>query len=698
MKPMALVACLAFGRVMAAEKDSPVTRIVGLIKELKAKIHADGKAEQLVYDKYACWCETMTKKKADDIHTAMSDIKDLGVKILAFKSKVQSLSNDIAGLSTKMSENQAAQDSATAIKQKNSADYNALKAFSEETLAALQGAITVLSGAGTKTGLLQAQPQISREAALVQLHRAATVIQSKPIDRLLTPKQLKLIRTFAKDPAEFYDQKAQKAASYNPASATIMGIIKDMYDTFSADLEMATETEAIQFKNFETLIGVKENEMANMASEKAKKEEQKAAAEKDQAETSEQYDDTTQQMKEDTAFFDEAKQSCNAKADEWSERVRARTEELAGVDKALEILTADDAKALFNKAIKPGFETSFLQVNQVTEDTPRMKAYNVLKAGAMASGSLRLMSMAAAMKSKGMFDGVVKALDSMIVNIEKESKDDEEEKDWCKEEVHKNEQEAARYEYKKEKSEAKLGRLNAKLDELKATLLSTITEIKETEDNLQQLQDQRAADHAAYEVAKSDDESALKVMSSAIDALSSFYKNNKASLLQKEPVFDRGEMAPDATFSSAGKSSGEAGGILSIMGMLKEDLEDEITNGVKNEKENMMYHLQTVKQIKALLKDLYAKKTNLQMAIVDTQKAIDDEEDVHEDLSESLAAEYEYLYKIKPKCDFVVTGFNEREAKRQKEVSSLIESKELLNGMPKQPEGGLPGQESYEPR
>merc|ERR1719160_1264205 len=152
----------------------------------------------------------------------------------------------------------------------------------------------------------------------------------------------------------------------------------------------------------------------------------------------------------------------------------------------------------------------------------------------------------------------------MIENIHKESDDDREEKDWCKDEVHKNEQEAARYEYKKEKSEAKLGRLNAKLEELEATLQRTITEIKETNDDLKQMEDQRIADHGAYEVAKSDDEDALKVLNSAIDALSAYYKNNPAAMLQlekqsKEPVFERGDAAPDATFTSAGKSHGEAG-------------------------------------------------------------------------------------------------------------------------------------------
>merc|ERR1719421_1118840 len=225
--------------------------------------------------------------------------------------------------------------------------------MTEETLTALQGAITVLTGAGTKTGLLQSQPHISREAALLQLHRVAAVIQGKPIDRLLTPKQLRLIRTFAKDPAEFYDQKAQKAASYNPASSTIMGILKDMYDTFSSNLEDSTESEAVAYKNYESLMGVKTNEMATLAAQKKKKEEEKATAEQNAAETAQEYDDTIKQMKADTEFFDDSKASCQAKADEWSERVRARTEELSGINKALEILTSDDAKALFNKSIKP---------------------------------------------------------------------------------------------------------------------------------------------------------------------------------------------------------------------------------------------------------------------------------------------------------------------------------------------------------
>jgi len=714
MKTLAFISFLALSQAMVTTTESPVTKIVGLITELKSKIIADGKAEQMVYDKYACWCETTTANKAKDIHTAMSDIKSLGNKILELKSQITSLSNDISHISKEMRENQAAQDEATAIRSKENGEYAEQKAMMEQTLSSLQGAIDVLSGAGTKTGLLQAKP--SNEAVLLQLRRVADVLNglAQPIDRLLTPKQLKLIKTFAHgDPAaaaEFYDQKAQKAASYNPASNTIMGILKDMYDTFSSNLEHSTESEAVAYKNYESLMGVKTNEMATLAAQKAKKEDLKAGAEQDTADTVQQYDDTTKQMKADTLFFDDSKASCQAKADEWSERVRARTEELSGITKALSILTSDDAKALFNKSIKPGMETSFLQVASYSD--PQATAYNVLKARASASGSLRLMSMSvsmgAALKSRGLFDGVVEGMNKMIDQIAAEGKSDHEEKEWCKDETHKNEQEAARYEYKIEKHNGKLMRLRTKLEELESTLQKTIDEIKQTTADLAEMTSTREADHSAFEVAKSDDEGAVLLLGKAIESMSAFYKNNEAAvlLLEKQPVFDRGDQAPDATFSKASKSSGEAGGILSIMTMLKEDLEDEISNGVKVEKENQFYFERTRKQLNALLKELGEKKVNLKGSIVDTNKAIDDEEDVKQDVQDLLDEDNDYLKSIKPNCDTVVLGFDEREKKRVDDTSALIESRELLAGMPTKPpsmqgDGGKLYsallEESYEP-
>merc|ERR1719199_2260830 len=127
-----LAVCLV-GLSEANGTGGPVTKVVELIEELKAKIEADGKMEQKIYDKYACWCETTTARKASDIHQGMADIKSLGSKILSLKGKVATLSSEISELSKSMSDNRQAQDEATGIRQKENGEYMGEKAEMEQT-------------------------------------------------------------------------------------------------------------------------------------------------------------------------------------------------------------------------------------------------------------------------------------------------------------------------------------------------------------------------------------------------------------------------------------------------------------------------------------------------------------------------------------------------------------------------------------
>merc|ERR1719199_2488499 len=100
-----LAVCLV-GLSEAVGTGGPVTKVVELIEELKAKIEADGKMEQKMYDKYACWCETTTARKATDIHQGMADIKSLGSKVLENKGLVATRAAEIASLSRDLAENQ----------------------------------------------------------------------------------------------------------------------------------------------------------------------------------------------------------------------------------------------------------------------------------------------------------------------------------------------------------------------------------------------------------------------------------------------------------------------------------------------------------------------------------------------------------------------------------------------------------------
>merc|ERR1719335_1662026 len=109
-----------------------VSRVVTLIEELKAKIEEDGKVEQKLYDKYACWCETTSARKATDIHQAMDDIKSLSAGVLENKGLVATRASEIAQLSREIAENEKADAEATAIRQKESSSYADSKAEMEQ--------------------------------------------------------------------------------------------------------------------------------------------------------------------------------------------------------------------------------------------------------------------------------------------------------------------------------------------------------------------------------------------------------------------------------------------------------------------------------------------------------------------------------------------------------------------------------------
>merc|ERR1719335_1964679 len=177
---------------------------------------------------------------------------------------------------------------------------------------------------------------------------------------------------------------ASAKAGYAPQSATIQGMLGDMYLTFSGNLESSTLDEANQNADYEKMYATLEKENNKFKATRQKKETEKAEAEAMLADTTKAYDDTEKQMKADTEFFDQTKEACESKHAEWTLRKKLRDAELDGIDKALEILTSDEARELFAKSIKPGVET-FLQIAstpsllQDSAMAPAARAYNALK-------------------------------------------------------------------------------------------------------------------------------------------------------------------------------------------------------------------------------------------------------------------------------------------------------------------------------
>merc|ERR1719201_1103693 len=324
---------------------------------------------------------------------------------------------------------------------------------------------------------------------------------------------------------------------------------------------------------------------------------QKAEKSQQLAENEQLLEATRAQLKEDEEFFETARQACKDKSDAWDERSRLRTEELSGINKALEILTSDDARATFQSAHdtravdtfgSDGVDVTFVQLSAEEEASPQGKAYCALKKVLRGNKTLMLARLAATVRSAttGHFDEVIGAIDTMLTTLKDEEAEDIKQRDWCIEERHTERSNKDDLEYDIAQLEAKIERAEVKKKGLEADVEKTEKAKEDLEDDMAQALEDRTAENQNFHDAKEDDLKAIDLLGDAIAAMSSYADNNLALLQKgkKQPVFEVSEdQAPDATFSDSDKHKGASDGIVALLTQIKENLENEVGLATKSE-------------------------------------------------------------------------------------------------------------------
>merc|ERR1719333_1999409 len=112
-----------------------------MLKQLEKEAEED----EEIYDQLACWCETNDKEKTKSIGDAESKIEQLTTSIEDLTASSARLGTEIKNLEKEVAENQEALDKATAIREKELAEFNAEEKDLLGSISALKAAITVLS-------------------------------------------------------------------------------------------------------------------------------------------------------------------------------------------------------------------------------------------------------------------------------------------------------------------------------------------------------------------------------------------------------------------------------------------------------------------------------------------------------------------------------------------------------------------------
>jgi hypothetical protein len=672
---------LAAGLRLAGRTASPVEKVVELINELKAKIETDGANEQKIYDKFACWCETTTKRKANNIDDGKALIGTATTAILELKGAVAVLEHEVSVHEADIEKNNNAMKKLSSIREKENSDFQQDKSYMETTLSSLHQAIEVLGGAGTK--------KMSTMEVLKVAAKVRSAVVDSPQLNAMSVERTRLLKAFLESPADYYDKKAQAKASYSPQSATVQGILKDMYDTFSADLEKSNAEESTAQKNFEDIFDEKNGQNKLLQAMVTTKEATKAEKMQSLTDNESLLAATQEQLKTDEEFFATATDSCKEKSDSWDERCRLRTEELDGIQKALAILTSDDARETFaNSTSSRPVDTfgsdglAFVQMS-----SPAEKAYRALKKVVGHSTNLRLARLAVSIRTAttGHFDEVIASVDTMLQNLKDEAAKDVEQRDWCIAEQHKENMNRDGLEYQISQLAAKIKRAETKKAGLETDKQKTLDDKASLQQDMAEALEDRTRENAAFENSKADDLKAIALLGDAIAALSEYGMNNafvqRRVSFKQEPVFEVSEdQAPDATFSVSGEHSGASNGIVQMITHIKENLENEVQLGSASEaKASAEYNsLETNANAQIEAYDKQVTGLDAQIALVD--ETITTTKTNKEDTEGEHTATVEYLARINPNCEWIIGAFTKRADARKAESDGLMQAKATLAG------------------
>jgi len=668
---------------------SPISRVVGLITELKAKVESDGKKEQQSYDKYACWCENTLARKAAAISAAKDLIEKLQTEIEKLNGDLGAHGAEIQQLTKDLAQNAEAQKEANEVRDKETGSYENDRTESEQCIGALEAAIKILTGAGGGKGFLETMQQAQLLSVVGGVRRVMAV--PRAADNL-SEKDMEMVRQFINKPESMVGRGSMSAAQisgpnpngdYAPQSSQIQGILKGMYDAFAADLEKDNAEEADKQKAFEELMATKKQEQETLEATLEKQSHDEAHKSKALSDAKTNRDDTDNQMRADEVFFEDTKDACKVKAGDWAERSRLRTEELTGIQKGIAILSSPEARETFASS-----STTFIQVKSVksTSHAYRMKAYSGLKALANKYKGMQMVEIAVAVKNGGHFDKIMGMIDEMIATLRKEEAEDIAHRDRCENSQGKNGNDMADLDHDIEKAGAQIERMGDKETELKATIKSLNEEIVTSKTSLEELLSMRNEEQNAFKQALKDDTDAVNVISKAIVALSEYYNNNKIplDLVQKreDPKYSVDEdKAPETTFSGSSARKGESGGIVAILEMVKEDTENEIKTSREEDAQAEADYEKQRGALQATLDAQTASKVATEQELAGLQEDIADTEELKDSKASDLAEEQSLEQSLDKDCAWVKSNFASRRDKRKVEIDGLVEAKNSLAGV-----------------
>merc|ERR1719473_959332 len=661
-------------------KEAPVTKVVQMLKDMTAELENEQKKDQELYDKLACWCETGDKEKTKAIEVANQMIKELTATIESNTAKGKQLDTDIKNLKAETAANTAALEEATAVREKELAEFNQNEKDTISALQSLKGALVTLGKHNKGSAFIQ------KEALSHLTHTLRSHLKSKPslMTHAVAPHQRRLLQSLLQRPEGFVSLLQQQpgmdasgATSYNSQSGEIFGMLQQMKETMETDSVKSKKEEEEAAAAYVQLQEAKSAEIKAAKGKIFSKTEEAANAAKTVADNDMDLENNENCLAADTEFLANLKKTCANVDAQFEARTKTRQEEMKAVSDTIAFLDSDEAHDLFTKSL--GFFQ--LRAESQLSAVQREKARQFLADEGNRLRSRRLSFLASRMKFDP-FGKMRENIDGMTGALGKEKEDEIEFKDECVDDFNVNEKQTNERSDHKNDLDHDIANLEdeigVKTDEEK--MLET--EIYDAQVEMKKATQNRELENKDFQVVIADQRATQKILNMAVERLGDFYNKKAASLLQRRASTRQvpgAEVEPMPEGFGEYKKSNGGGAITMIQGIIDES--------------------------KAVEKDALVAESDAQVAyegyVQDTNKMIEtknkaivgDKEIIAEDESDEAQDETDKKGTVKDilkladgaqnlhkSCDFTLDNFDVRQKARDDEVEALKQAKAIFSG------------------
>jgi hypothetical protein len=657
-----------------APKKYPVSKVVALLKDMQADIEKDAEADEAMYEKLACWCETNNKGKTEAIASAEAAITDLNESIEKNAALSASLKVEIAALKKELAADQKALATAVALREKQKEEFLGEEREMIESIRQLKAAITVLSKQQGTAFLSNQAIMSALSTAKAEMEKHALLLEDS-----ITASQKKIILALNQEAGPNFNQP------YAPQSGQIFGILNQMLETFTDDLSKSQKDEIADQATFKDLKEAKEREIAVGEAAITEKEQQLAHADETLAQAKEDLEDVSNSLSADKKFLMELKVKCKMTDKEWEERQKLRQKELEACSKAIEILSSDEARDQFDRTFNGNSSAaaSFLQV-EGEKNAKREKAAKALSR--ITRKTPKLAALATAVRLDP-FPKVKKAIDDMVAGLLKEKEEEIKEKDYCISKMDENTLTTEDKAHHKKRLQSKIAGLEQKIKELTAALATVDKEIADLEAGREKAKADRAAERAEFEAEILEQQKTQALLVEALHVLKEVY-NDGSVLLQHGNAAPAPAVAYQGYVATAAPKDFDAyehnTGSTPIIMMLENIIAD------TKELEAAAHHDEGVardeytKFVQTTNEGLEAKEDQKTDLTSQKAQAEQDKTNAGEELDGTLT-ELEALAEGKAdlhkSCDFALANFEVRQKARDEEIDALRQAKAYLSGM-----------------